>query len=113
MVLDAAPVPGLTGVPAIQTPEPPDELYFCAVHQWRSVTSGCPECPEEPPANGGPTKKARLLGLYRAHREYGDRAVASQVAAELAPFADQQAGTARTYIYDEIDRRREAIGGTQ
>jgi len=53
-----------------------------------------------------PTKKDRLLSLYRGHESYGNRALASQVAAELAPFADLQAGTARTYLYDEIDRNR-------
>ena len=55
MVLDAAPLPGL---PA---PEEPQAI--------------------DPP----PTKKAALLALYRAHPEYGNRASASKVAAELAP----------------------------
>ena len=46
-----------------------------------------------------PTKKAALLALYRAHPEYGNRAAASKVAAELAPAAGLQANTARSYLY--------------
>jgi Protein of unknown function (DUF2637) len=49
------------------------------------------------------TKKAVLLALYRAHPGYGDRSVASRVASELAPQAGLQAGTARTYLYAELD----------
>jgi Protein of unknown function (DUF2637) len=76
MVLDAAPLPGL---PA----------------------------PEEPRAIDPPTttKKAALLALYRAHPDYGVKASASKVAAELAPQAGLQAGTARSYVYAEIDGR--------
>jgi hypothetical protein len=56
-----------------------------------------------PEATGPPprTKKAVLLALYRVHPEYGDRGTASRVAAELAP----QAGTARSYVYAELDSR--------
>jgi hypothetical protein len=75
MVLDAAPLPGL---PA----------------------------PEEPQAIDPPlTKKAALLALYRAHPEYGNRASASKVAAELAPQAGLSAGTARAYLYTELESR--------
>ena len=75
MVLDAAPLPALPEVP---TPE----------------------------ATGPPrTKKAVLLALYRTHPDYGDRGTASRVAAELAPKAGLQAGTARTYVYAELDGR--------
>ena len=51
------------------------------------------------------TKKAALLTLYRAHPDYGDRSRASRVAAELAAQAGLQAGTARTYLYAELDAR--------
>ena len=75
MVLDAAPLPELPEAPAAETVEPP--------------------C----------TKKAVLLALYRAHPDYGDRRRASRVAAELAPQAGLQAGTARSYLYAELDGR--------
>ena len=51
------------------------------------------------------TKKTVLLGLYRAHPDYGDRSRASRVAAELAPQAGLQPGTARSYLYAELDGR--------
>jgi hypothetical protein len=51
----------------------------------------------------GPSKKSVLLELYRRHESYGDRARASRVAAELAPQAGLQAGTARTYLYEHLD----------
>ena len=75
MVLDAAPLPRL---PETQVPE--------AI---------------EPPR----TKKAILLALYRTHPDYGDRSRASRVAAELAAQAGLQEGTARTYLYAELDAR--------
>jgi hypothetical protein len=75
MVLDATPLPALPGVPA-------------------------------PEATGRPrTKKVVLLALYRAHPDYGNRGTASRVAAELAPQAGLQAGTARSYVYAELDGR--------
>jgi hypothetical protein len=73
VVLDAAPLPGITPVPAIT---------------W------------QPPPSG--TKKDALLSLYRQHKHYGDRSVASQLAAELGPRVGLQPGTARTYIYAEL-----------
>jgi uncharacterized protein DUF2637 len=75
MVLDAAPLPPLPRAPAPGALQPPR------------------------------TKKAVLLALYRAHPQYGDRGTASRVAAELAPRAGLQAGTARTYLYAELDGR--------
>jgi Protein of unknown function (DUF2637) len=75
MVLDAAPLPAL--------PEPP--------------TAEAIDTPR--------TKKAILLALYRAHPDYGDRSTASRVAAELATQAGLQAGTARSYLYAELDSR--------
>jgi hypothetical protein len=75
MVMDAAPLPGLPETPAPEAIEPPR------------------------------TKKAVLLALYRAHPHYGNRSRASRVAAELAPQAGLQAGTARSYLYAELDGR--------
>jgi hypothetical protein len=73
IVLDAAPRPALQEKPAPEAIEPPR------------------------------TKKAVLLALYRAHPDYGDRSKASRVAAELAAPAGLQAGTARSYLYAELD----------
>jgi hypothetical protein len=78
MVLDAAPVP------AARITAPP-----------------LPEVTFVPP--GGTTKKAQLLTLYRQHKYYGDRSQASQLAAELGPRVGLQPGTARTYIYAELN----------
>ena len=75
MVLDAAPLPRLPETPVPEAIEPPR------------------------------TKKAVLLALYRAHPDYGDRSRASRVAAELAAQAGLQEGTARTYLYAELDAR--------
>jgi Protein of unknown function (DUF2637) len=75
MVLDAAPLPGLP---------PPEEAKAI-----------------DPP----PTKKAALLALYRVHPEYGVKASAAKVAAELAPQAELSAGTARAYLYAELEAR--------
>jgi hypothetical protein len=79
LVLNAAPLPGI--VPVI---EADDE------HQ---------DDDELPP-----TKKAAFLALYRAHGDYGNRALASQVAKELAPKAELAWGTARTYVGAELAR---------
>ena len=73
MVLEAAPLPAFSESPAPEAIGPPR------------------------------TKKAVLLGLYRAHPDYGDRGSASRVTAELAPQAGLQAGTARSYLYAELD----------
>ncbi len=75
MVLDAAPLPALPRPPAAE-----------AVKPLR-------------------TKKAVLLALYRAHPDYGDRSRVSRVAAELAAQAGLQAGTARSYLFAELDGR--------
>jgi Protein of unknown function (DUF2637) len=74
MVLDAAPLPDLAA------PEESSEI------------------------NSPPTKKAVLLDLYRAHPDYGKRAVVARAAAELAPAAGLQANTARSYLYAELKR---------
>lgn len=76
MVLDAAPLPPRAGASVRETTESPR------------------------------TKKAALLALYRAHPDYGNRSTASRVAAELAPKAALQAGTARTYLYAELNGGR-------
>ena len=75
MVMDAAPLPRLPETPLPEAIKPPR------------------------------TKKAVLLALYRAHSDYGDRSRASRVAAELAAQAGLQEGTARTYLYAELDDR--------
>jgi hypothetical protein len=65
-----------------------------------SPTASPPEVIER-----APTKKTVLLALYRAHPDYGNRSTASRVATELAPRAGLQAGTARSYLYAELDGR--------
>jgi hypothetical protein len=62
-----------------------------------------PEIPAPEPDSRGPqTKKALLLAAYRAHPHYGNRGKVSKVAAELAPAAGLQSGTARSYLYDYL-----------
>jgi Protein of unknown function (DUF2637) len=85
IVLDSAPLPA---PPIGQIP-------------WRAPRPG-----DAPYGAAYGARKARLLALYRAHPGYGDRTRASKVAAELAPQAGVQAGTARTYIYAELNGRR-------
>ena len=58
-----------------------------------------PEQPHAPPVS----KKARLLELYAKHPDHGKRDRVSAVAAELAPLAGLQPGTARTYLYAKVD----------
>jgi hypothetical protein len=67
-----------------------------------------PPLPQAPAAEAlqPPHTKAVLLALYRAHPDYGKRGKASRVAGELAPQAGLQPGTARSYLYAEIDGRR-------
>jgi len=60
---------------------------------------------EEQAIDPPPTKKAALLALYREHADYGNREVAAKVAAELAPAARLSAGTARAYVYAELESR--------
>jgi hypothetical protein len=62
-----------------------------------------PEAPALGPTALSCTKKSVFLALYRAHPHYGDRSTASRVAAELAPQAGLQPGTARTYLYAELE----------
>ena len=113
MVLDAAPVPGMTGVRRAG-----DELLPCPArdHEIPEHGSGLPSedkyatrvsADADSRGAGQPvtrfgTKKAAFLSRYRAHPEYGNRSAAGRVAAELAPFAGLQAGTGRTYIAEEL-----------
>lgn len=75
MVLNAAPLPALAAAGQPQAINPP------------------------------PTKKAALLALYRTHPEYGNKASAAKVATELAPQVELSPGTARSYLYAELDGR--------
>jgi Protein of unknown function (DUF2637) len=86
MVLEAAPLPERPT--AILGPPTPGRSGFAV-----------------PAINPAPTKKAALLALYRAHPDYGVKASASKVAAELAPQAGLTAGTARAYLYAELEAR--------
>ncbi len=113
LVLDAAPVPGMTDVrPTGGEPLP------CPAHHHEIPGHGS-ELPSEDryiaqvsadadgrgagqPVTGFGTKKAAFLSRYRAHPQYGNRSAAGQVAAELAPLAGLQAGTGRTYIAEEL-----------
>ena len=66
---------------------------------------GLPEAEHREAIDPPPTKKAALMALYRVHPDYGNRAAASKVAAELAPQAGLQPGTARAYLYAELESR--------
>ena len=90
MVLDAAPVPAMTGVRQVCG----EQLPFS---DDRDGDQGAGQ-----PLTGFGTKKAAFLSRYRAHPEYGNRSAAGRVAAELAPLAALQAGTGRTYIAEEL-----------
>ena len=113
MVLEAAPVPGMTDVrwagaeplPCLthdhQIPEhgsglPSEAKYFA------QVPADADDQGAARTVTGFPTKKAAFLSCYRAHPQYGNRSAAGRVAAELAPLADLQAGTGRTYIAEEL-----------
>jgi len=95
MVLDAAPVPGMTGVRRLG---------------GESLCTGCPgESGDQDGDHGAdqpviefPTKKAAFLSRYRAHPEYGNRSAAGRVAAELAPLAGLQAGKSALPLDDDF-----------
>ena len=90
LVLDTAPVPGMTGVREVR-----GEPLSCPGDQDGDQGAG-------QPVTGFGTKKAVFLSRYRAHPEYGNRSATGRVAAELAPLAGLQAGTGRTYIAEEL-----------
>jgi hypothetical protein len=113
MVLDAAPVPGMTRARRArdkpltrpdhdhQIPDygsgRPSENTGAAEADGRDGDQGSGQ-----PVIGFSTKKAAFLARYRGHSEYGNRSAAGRVAAELAPLAGLQAGTGRTYIAEEL-----------
>ena len=98
MVLDAAPIPGMTGSRQVCGEQLP-----CSDDQDRDHGA-------DQPLTGFGTKKAAFLSRYRAHPEYGDRSAAGRVAAELAPLAGLQAGTGRTYIAEELRKLADLTG---
>jgi hypothetical protein len=82
MVLDAAPVPGATGVTPVHELPGPDD-------------AGEDEEGEQPPAFG--SKREAFEWHYRRHPQFGDRAAMSQVARLVGERVGLQWGTARTY----------------
>jgi hypothetical protein len=118
IVLDAAPVPAVTGIRRA-CGEPLSSPTHDGISEHRSERPSEDLCPVEVSAAtvsanqdwdqgaGQPgivfgTKKAAFLSRYRGHPEYGNRSAAGRVAAELAPLAGLQAGTGRTYIAEEL-----------
>src|SRR5690242_20666941 len=115
MVLDAAPVPGVTGARPVSGEPLPNAGHD---HGFQERGSGRPSEDGYAAENGGQdqdrdagqfvtgfrTKKAAFLVRYRTHAGYGDRSAAGRIAAELAPLAGLQAGTGRTYIAEELRR---------
>jgi hypothetical protein len=101
-IINAAPLPEIEPPAKVVSvvpdrPELPRLLCWCT-NPLPCLAHGTvvPELP--------PTKKAALLVLYRGHKDYGNKAVASAVARELAPLAELQWGTARSYIGEELTR---------
>jgi hypothetical protein len=97
MVLDAAPVPGMTRIRPVRG----------------GLLPGFGDQDAGGPVSGFGTKKAAFLSGYRAHPEYGNRSAAGRVAAELAPLAGLQAGSGRTYIAEELRRLTNLAGRPQ
>ena len=64
-----------------------------------------PQVTFTPPNVTAGSKRAQLLTLYRQDPGYGDRAKVSKLAAELGPKVGLQPGSARTYLYAEVDAR--------
>jgi hypothetical protein len=113
MVLDAAPVPEMTRIqPMSSEPLPwpghdhgiPEHGRPCEATSAAEPGDECRDQGADQPVTGFRTKKAAFLSRYRGHPEYGNRAAAGRVAAELAPLAGLQAGTGRTYIAEELRR---------
>ena len=72
----------------------------------RGAAARASPAPEEPQAiDPPPTKKAALLALYRVHPDYGVKASASKVAASWRRRPASQPGTARAYLYAELESR--------
>jgi len=113
MVLDAAPVPGMTDVRRAGGEPLPGLTHDHEIPEHRSglpseakyATQASADADDQRagrPVTGFPTKKAAFLSCYRAHPQYGNQSAAGRVAAELAPLAGLQAGTGRTYIAEEL-----------
>jgi len=81
VILAAAPLPAAAARPAIEAPEDEGTVIL---------------------PGPGESKKDVFLQLYRGHFAHGNRELASRTAAELAPRAGLQAGTARSYVYAEL-----------
>ena len=122
MVLDAAPVPGMTGVrrmggKSLPCPDCDHEISEHGSGQppedrnAAQISADADDQGAGQPVTGFPTKKAAFLSRYRAHPEYGNRPAAGRVAAELAPLAGLQAGTGRTYIAGELRKLTGMAGG--
>ena len=129
MVLDAAPVPGMTGVrrtggeplpcpahdheiPGHGSGQPSEDKHAArgGEGQEGQVSADADGRGAGQPVTGFATKKAAFLSRYRAHPQYGNRSAAGRDAAELAPLAGLQAGTGRTYIAGEL-RKLTGIAG--
>jgi hypothetical protein len=117
IVLDAAPVPGTTGVPTVcggQIPCPADDHGIPGYEFERPTENKADDQDGEQGASQPVihfrTKKAAFLSRYRGHPEYGNRSAAGRVAAELAPLAGLQAGIGRTYIAEELRKLTELAG---
>ena len=117
MVLDAAPVPGTTGVRTVcggPIPCPADDHGIPGYEFERPTENKADDQDGEQGASQPVihfrTKKAAFLSRYRGHPEYGSRSAAGRVAAELAPLAGLQAGTGRTYIAEELRKLTELAG---
>jgi hypothetical protein len=93
-ILNATPLPELA--PAVGDDDRDEDETPDRGHRGRRRNEGRRHRSE-------PSKKSVLLDLYRRHEGYGDRARVSRVAAELAPQAGLQAGTARTYLYEHLN----------
>jgi hypothetical protein len=94
-LLAAAPLP-VAGQPAAAALAAPTALVETSGPMPR------PARQRTTPGRDEPSKKEVLLDLYRQHEGYGDRARVSRIAAELAPQARLQAGSARSYLYDAL-----------
>ncbi len=105
MVLDAAPVPRMTGgriVCGEPIPCPADGHGIAGYEFGRPTEDKADDQGAGQRLIHFRTKKAAFLSRYRGHPEYGNRSAAGRVAAELAPLAGLQAGTGRTYIAEEL-----------
>jgi hypothetical protein len=118
IVLDAAPVPAVTGIRRA-CGEPLSSPAHDGIPEHRSrrpsqglraaeVSAATISADQDGDHGAGQpvivfgTKKAAFLSRYRGHPEYGNRSAAGRVATELAPLAGLQAGTGRTYIAEEL-----------